>query len=108
MNKRRILKNQAKQHKPGQRGIALITMLLLLSLLTALGLSMVMVFSSDMFMNAYNRTFRASNYAADAGITIVRQDVIHRLYAMLPSPAVGLALGAASPSRLRTRRRARS
>ncbi|MGC2209892.1 MAG: hypothetical protein WA532_07245 [Candidatus Korobacteraceae bacterium] len=95
MNTRRFLKNHAIRHKPGQRGVALIVMLLLLTLLTALSLSMVMVFRSDMFMNAYNRSFRASLYAADAGATIVRQDIAYRLYGMLP--AGGPALGAASP-----------
>ena len=85
MNARRFPKNHARRHKSEQKGIALITMLLLLTLLTALSLSMVMAFSSDMFMNGYNRNFRASFYAADAGNTIVRQDISNRLQNMLPT-----------------------
>jgi hypothetical protein len=84
MSARRFLKNHAKQHKSGQGGVALVTMLLLLSLLTALSLSMVMVFSSDMLMNGYDRNFRASFYAADAGSSIVRQDIENRLNNLLP------------------------
>jgi hypothetical protein len=85
MKSGRFLRNHARWNTADQKGIALITMLLLLLLLTALSLSMVMAFSSDMFMNGYNRTFRASFYAADAGNTIIRQDISNQLNNMLPS-----------------------
>ena len=68
-----------------QSGVALVTMLLLLLLLTALSLSMVMTYSSDILMNGYDRNFRASFYAADAGNTIIRQDISSQLYNQLPT-----------------------
>lgn len=79
MKSRRFLRNRDRQHSPEQSGIALITMLLLLMLLTALSLSMVLAFSSDMLLNGYNRNSRASFYAADAGNTVIRQDIMNQL-----------------------------
>ncbi|MDR3762646.1 MAG: hypothetical protein P4M01_00975 [Acidobacteriota bacterium] len=68
-----------------QSGVALITTLLLLSLLTALSLSMVLAYRSDMLVNGYNRDMQSSFYAADAGNTIIRQDMSSRIAALVPT-----------------------
>jgi len=64
-----------KRRRAGQneRGVALITTLLLLMLLTGLTLAMAWSSRSDMLINGYYRNFRGSFYAADSGINIVRQ-----------------------------------
>src|SRR5215813_11624227 len=59
-----------------ERGVALITTLLLLMLLTGLTLAMAWSARSDMLINGYYRNFRGSFYAADSGINIVRQAMI--------------------------------
>jgi Tfp pilus assembly protein PilX len=56
-----------------ERGVALITTLLLLMLLTGLTLAMAWSSRSDMLINGYYRNFRGSFYAADSGINIMRQ-----------------------------------
>ena len=60
------------------RGIALITTLLLLMLLMALALTMVLSVSSDVLINGYYRDYRASFYAADSGLNIIRQDMVNQ------------------------------
>src|SRR6202140_1286982 len=59
-----------------ERGVALITTLLLLMLLTGLTLAMAWSSRSDMLINGYYRNFRGSFYAADSGINIMRQAMI--------------------------------
>ena len=63
------------------RGVALITSLLLLLLLTGLTVAMVISSNSDMLMNGYYRGFRGSFYASDSGLTIARQQMINQLLA---------------------------
>jgi hypothetical protein len=58
-----------------ERGVALITTLLLLMLLTGLTLAMAWSSRSDMLINGYYRNFRGSFYAADSGINIMRQSM---------------------------------
>jgi Tfp pilus assembly protein PilX len=68
------------QHKPaasGERGIALVTTLLLLMLLTAMSLAMVLSVSSDMLINGYYGNNRGAFYAADSGANIVRQEIVN-------------------------------
>ena len=66
----------SKKRRAGhERGVALITTLLLLMLLTGLTLAMAWSSRSDMLINGYYRNFRGSFYAADSGINIVRQSM---------------------------------
>ena len=62
-----------RRARPNERGVALITTLLLLMLLTGLTLAMAWSSRSDMLINGYYRNFRGSFYAADSGINIMRQ-----------------------------------
>jgi Tfp pilus assembly protein PilX len=68
-----------------QQGMALVTTLLLLTLLSAVTLGMVLAASSDELINGYYRNMRGSFYAADSGLNIVRQDMLNQLVASVPS-----------------------
>jgi Tfp pilus assembly protein PilX len=70
----------------GQHGIALITTMLLLLLLTAMSLTMVLSVSSDMLLTGYYGNYRGSFYAADSGINIARQQVVDSLNKAIPVP----------------------
>jgi Tfp pilus assembly protein PilX len=59
--------------KRDQRGITLVTTLLLLLLLTGMSLTMVMAVSSESLINGYYGSYRAAFYAADSGVSIARQ-----------------------------------
>jgi Tfp pilus assembly protein PilX len=63
--------------RPGSRGIALVTALLLLSLFTVMTLSMVIATTSDTLIDGYYRNSRASFYGADSGVNAVRQALIN-------------------------------
>ena len=67
------------------RGVALVTTLLLLSLMTVLTLAMVLAVSSDTLINGYYRNFRGAFYASDSGLNIARQDMMSRLAASVPA-----------------------
>jgi Tfp pilus assembly protein PilX len=69
-NSESLKRRRARQN---ERGVALITTLLLLMLLTGLTLAMAWSSRSDMLINGYYRNFRGSFYAADSGINIMRQ-----------------------------------
>src|SRR5271154_2494204 len=73
------------QHQYSQRGVAMITVLLLLMLMTAVSLTMVLSTSSDMLMNGYYRDFRGAFYAADSGLNIARQSIATQLAAAVPA-----------------------
>jgi hypothetical protein len=60
-----------------ERGIALVTTLLLLLLLTAMSLTMVLSVGSDMLINGYYGNGRAAFYAADSGANIARQEMVN-------------------------------
>ena len=68
-----------------QSGIALITTLLLLLLMTALSLAMVISVRSDLLVNGYYRNARGSFYAADSGINIARQYMINGVTGSIPA-----------------------
>jgi hypothetical protein len=74
-----LLKAAGTMPRKREHGVALVTALLLLLLLTAMSLAMVLAFSSDMLTNGYYRNFRASFYAADSGLAIVRQDMKNQI-----------------------------
>src|SRR6266704_5921516 len=71
--KNNFLRSKRRGAPQHERGVALITTLLLLMLLSALTLAMAWSARSDMLINGYYRNFRGSFYAADSGLNIMRQ-----------------------------------
>src|ERR1700680_745086 len=67
-----------------ERGVALVIILLMLSLLTVLSLGMVIAFSSQTLIGGYYRNYRGAFYAADSGLNIARQQVVAQLKAEVP------------------------
>jgi Tfp pilus assembly protein PilX len=76
--------------RPGssERGIALVITLILLSLMSILGLAMVLSMSADMLINGYYRNYRGAFYAADSGLTIARQQLINQTSVSFPTTPV--------------------
>jgi len=68
-----------------ENGIALITTLLLLMMLTGMTVAMVMATNSDMLINGYYRDFRGGFYAADSGLAVVRQSIANQMLATVPA-----------------------
>jgi Tfp pilus assembly protein PilX len=68
-----------------ERGIALITTLLLLLLLTGISITMVLSVSSDMLVNGYYRDFRGSFYASDSGLNLARQAMLTGVTGVVPA-----------------------
>jgi Tfp pilus assembly protein PilX len=81
----RFSKSIRRHQSKSQRGIALLTTLLLLLLMTGLSLAMVVAARSDMMINGYYRNFRGSFYAADSGLNIARQDMMNQVVAAIPT-----------------------
>src|SRR5262245_20297165 len=79
------LRRFAVGHGKRQRGVALITALLLMLLLIGLTLAMSISASSDMMVNSYYGNYRGSFYAADSGMTMARQQMITNLEAAVPA-----------------------
>ena len=69
------------QRSKRERGVALITALLLLLILSGLSIVMVLSTNSDMMTNGYYRGFRGSFYAADSGVNTARQILMNQLVA---------------------------
>lgn len=63
----------------GQRGVALFITLLLLSIVSLLGLAMMLSVNSDMMINGYYGNYRSSFYAADSGLTVARQALLNNI-----------------------------
>ena len=78
--------NQSKTENKRDRGVALVTTLLLLSLFSVMTISMVIATTSDTLIDGYYRNARGSFYAADSGINTVRQYMINQLSTDVPSP----------------------
>lgn len=68
-----------------ERGVALVITLLLLLLLTAISVAMVLATSTDLLIGGYYRNQRGAFYAADSGVTIVRQEMTNLLLAQAPA-----------------------
>lgn len=62
-----------------EKGIALLTSLMLLTLMSAMGLVMVMTVAPDMLVNGYYGNFRGSFYAADSGLNMARQQLVNQM-----------------------------
>ena len=76
-------RNRRRCRNQHQRGIALLTALVLLLLLTGLSMAMVISVRSDLLINGYYRDFRGSFYAADSGLNIARQEIVNQIGADL-------------------------
>ena len=74
-----------KSGKFAARGFALVFTLLLLSMMSLMVLAMVLSSSSDMLINGYYSNGRASFYASDSGLNIVRQQLMNQIQAQVPS-----------------------
>lgn len=61
------------------RGMALVTTLLLLTVMMAMTLAMVISVTSDTLITKYYRNARTSFYAADSGVNIARQKMLSSL-----------------------------
>jgi Tfp pilus assembly protein PilX len=75
-----------KSLTPAQRrssGVALIIALLLLTLMSILGIGLVLSVSSDSLINGYYGNYRASFYAADSGLKLVRQYMANQFVAQV-------------------------
>jgi hypothetical protein len=73
-------KNRFTPKREGNRGVALVISLLLLSLFMVLTLSMVIATTSDTLIDGYYRNARASFYAADSGTNAVRQALLNDIF----------------------------
>ena len=67
------------RRKSASRGMALVTTLLLLTVMVAMTLAMVIAVSSDTLITKYYRNARTSFYAADSGVNIARQAMLSSL-----------------------------
>jgi hypothetical protein len=87
MNRRNIPLSHAlpRSKAKTERGIALITTLLLLLLLTGISITMVLSVSSDMLVNGYYRDFRGSFYASDSGLNLARQSMMTGVTGVIPA-----------------------
>ncbi|MGH9397880.1 MAG: hypothetical protein ACRD18_13650 [Terriglobia bacterium] len=68
-----------------ESGVALITTLLILSLMSVISFGMVLSVSSDMMINGYYRNYRGSFYAADSGLNVARQELLNQVDAQIPT-----------------------
>jgi Tfp pilus assembly protein PilX len=75
----RFVKSGRRHSRSPQRGVALITTLLLLMLMSGLALAMAWSTRSDLLINGYYRSFRGSFYAADSGLNIARQEIQNQI-----------------------------
>ena len=82
-------------HGHDSRGVALVTTLLLLSLMVAMTLGMVIAVTSDSLITRYYRTYRSSFYGGDSGVNIARQYMLNQLVSNA-SVAVGTTFSSTS------------
>ncbi len=77
-----------------QSGIALLTTLLLLILVSILGLAMAVTTNSDMLINSFYGSYRGSFYAADSGLNIARAALVNQISAAVNmTPCTGWETG---------------
>ena len=62
-----------------ERGMALLLSLMLLTMMSVMGVIMVMTVSPDMLINGYYGNFRGSFYAADSGLNMARQQLVNQI-----------------------------
>ncbi len=85
MKRNRSLGLVSRNRKKPEQGVALITVLLLLLLLTGMTVAMVISLNSDMLINGYYRNFRGAFYAADSGLNVARQQLFNQVQAAVPA-----------------------
>lgn len=93
--KARLSKTGRRRTNRNSRGVALISTLLLLVLLTGLTLAMAWSTQSDLLIGGYYRNFRGSFYAADSGLSTVHQAL--KLEFTLGGAAIPGVLAAVNP-----------
>src|SRR5579863_5088817 len=71
--------------KNGERGVALVITLLILSMVIALSVGMVIAMSSETLIGGYYRNYRGSFYAADSGANVAIQYAQDQLVAGMPA-----------------------
>ena len=76
LNRRRSRGASAKS----ERGVALVTTLILLALLAGLSVAIALLVSSDSMINGYYRNYRGSFYAADSGATVAVEAMKNAIY----------------------------
>jgi len=80
-----------------ESGMALLTTMLLLILMSILALAMVLTVNADMVINGYYGNARSSFYAADSGINIARAELTNQLVlAVNMTPCTGWVTNATS------------
>jgi|CZKC01.1.fsa_nt_gi Tfp pilus assembly protein PilX len=83
-----LLGHKNRQHPAklrGQRGIALVFTLLLLSMMLALSLAMAIAIGSQTLIAGFYKNYRGAFYAADSGVNIMRQAMLNQLKAAVPA-----------------------
>ncbi len=83
----RKLVHRSSRRSRSQRGMALLTTLLLLILVSLLGLTMAVTTNSDMMINGYYGSYRGSFNAADSGLSIARAALVNQLTTTCTPPA---------------------
>src|SRR5438094_10622067 len=68
-----------------ERCVAMVIMLLILSLTTALGLGMYVSANSDLMINGFYRNFHGSFYGADSGLNVARAQLLNQIVGAVPS-----------------------
>jgi PilX N-terminal len=72
----RLLASASGSRTAGERGVALVVALLVLSLLTALGMALMLTSQTETMISANYRDSMEGEYVADAGIERVMDDVL--------------------------------
>ena len=67
-----------------ERGVAMVIMLLILSLTTALGVGMYVSANSDLMINGFYRNFHGSFYGADSGLNVARAQLLNQVVSAVP------------------------
>jgi Tfp pilus assembly protein PilX len=79
MNKRPSRSKANSLRSRNEKGITLVTTLLLLLLLIGMSLTMVLAVSSESLINGFYGRYRGSFYAADSGVAAARQQLMNLL-----------------------------
>ena len=98
MNNRPSRSKRRSARSRNEKGITLVTTLLLLLLLVGMSLTMVLAVSSESLINGFYGRYRGSFYAADSGVAAGRQQLMNLLGANVTPGFNAAASPIASPS----------
>ena len=88
------LSSRSGRRSRNDSGVALLTTLLLMILVSLLGLAMAVTTNSDMMINGYYGSYRGSFYAADSGLNIARAQLVNNLVGQInTTPCTGWVTG---------------